>query len=256
MGRSLADDLPSPSDGDIDRLLAVARRGALKKALLGQLRDAVASFVGDVRGGLEQTHRWFSREISEDAGQHALELLGSQERFRWESDSAPETMFSARGSDVIERLYGDHVDRLTEIVQRAADRRRPMPAGELRKMIREEWDGLRKHQVERIARTETAAIWELSNLYTLLSNGVDQFDWIVATGPSVGPPTTERVCTRCLRASIGSPYAAADVPIPPRHPNCRCTLVPATNARWAVPDQVWAGSGRIVVGLSGGTDGA
>jgi SPP1 gp7 family putative phage head morphogenesis protein len=35
----------------------------------------------------------------------------------------------------------------------------------------------------------------------------------------------ERVCPQCEQAEVGSPYSPVDLPTPPLHPRCRCTIV-------------------------------
>ena len=48
---------------------------------------------------------------------------------------------------------------------------------------------------------------------------VVQFDFVTAGDSSV--------CTTCADAEDGNPYSAGDLPMPPLHPNCRCSTQPA-----------------------------
>jgi hypothetical protein len=48
-------------------------------------------------------------------------------------------------------------------------------------------------------------------------NGVYANIWFITAGD-------EKVCNQCDDAEVGSPYVISDVPAPPLHPNCRCSL--------------------------------
>lgn len=236
--------VPTLSDSDIDRLVGVARAesSVLGKAILGpRLRAAVARILAPMQERVKSTHRWFTRAVSEDAGQHALDLLGLNDTWDWEPRSAADKLVSAKGSKAIEGLYGKHVDRLTKIVQDATQRRSPLSSSELRRVIREEWENLTRDQAELIARTESAHMWEATSYLAWLGNGVTEFDWIVAVGPSVAEGS---VCSRCLAIAARNPWTADRVPLPPRHPLCRCALVPSLAAGFVLPGVVWTGGPR------------
>jgi len=241
---SLTGDVPTASDGDLERLLALARADsrALSKAFFGpRLRAGVEKLLSPMRGRVRRTQDWYSRRVSEDAGQHALDVLGINRPWSWGEESAIERLESARGSKAIEDLYGDHVDRLTKIIERESRDRSAKSDRELADRIQEEWSGIVRWKAEQIARTESAHMWEATNFVAYVANGVTEFDWLVATGPGVEPGS---VCTRCLSIATLNPYTAEKAPLPPRHPLCRCTLVPALGQQWRAPSEPWTGGSK------------
>jgi hypothetical protein len=54
-------------------------------------------------------------------------------------------------------------------------------------------------------------------LWWLQRNGVYSNIWFITAGD-------QKVCNQCDDAEVGSPYAISEVPAPPLHPNCRCSL--------------------------------
>jgi hypothetical protein len=155
----------------------------------------------------------------------------------------PDRMFAVRGSKILQHAHGSHLRRLAEIIADATDPARPKTQSQIRKQIREEWPRATASQVARIARTESANVWENTNYNVARANGVQEFDWIVAHGPSIGPPKSYPVCPLCIERATSGPYLASDPnwSIPPRHPNCRCTMVPKLEGDWLPPATTWSG---------------
>lgn len=54
-------------------------------------------------------------------------------------------------------------------------------------------------------------------LWWFQRNGVYANIWFITAGD-------QKVCNQCDDAEVGSPYAISEVPAPPLHPNCRCSL--------------------------------
>lgn len=67
--------------------------------------------------------------------------------------------------------------------------------------------------------TAVAAAFTAGLLAAYLALGIGELDFVTAGD--------QRVCSRCAAAEDRNPYPAAQVPQPPLHPNCRCTLQPA-----------------------------
>lgn len=68
------------------------------------------------------------------------------------------------------------------------------------------------------AITASAAAFTTSLVTAYLNRDVQQLDYVTAGDG--------RVCARCSAAEDHSPYPANSAPVPPLHPNCRCTLQP------------------------------
>ena len=207
-----------------------------------------AAPVGWIKGAV-RAYVALGLDTGKDAGQTALDALGIDQEFAWAHPRAMgRDIYAVRGSKVIQNAYGSHLDKLTNIVVDATSPARPKTIQEVTAAIRQEWPALAKWQAERIARTETAAVWETTNMNVMRANGITRFEWIVATGPSIGT-TTEPVDDHCLRRAAKSPYTVAKLEaaggMPPAHPNCRCTLIPVlTNedgSPWLPPMEPWTG---------------
>lgn len=211
---------------------------ALEAALARDLTDETAW-----RDGAEARYMGLAYDESEDAGQSMLDALGLDSTFRWTSArDMVRDMFAVRGSKIVERMYPGHIQRLRDIIISATDPARPRTQSEIRREIRQEWERLTRYEAERIARTETASVWETTNVNTAIANGVTKFDWAKAQGPSIGPPKSEDVCPTCTALAAGGPYEMTGLPImPPAHPNCRCTLIPAIEEDWLPPIELWNG---------------
>lgn len=240
---------PKPEwPNDLDALIAAGEeewRSVKKGPFWDAVRRAIRQIFGYRRDfGRRQMDVYLSlaADTAEDAGQHSLDAMGLNQTFRWTgARDMPRDMFRVRGSRIIQQAYGEHIDRLRQIILQATDPANPQTQADIRRQIQEEWSQLTASQVRRIARTESAAVWETTNYNTARANEITRFDWHVAHGPSIGPPTSLPVCTRCLERAINGPYDAPDVPMPPEHPNCRCTLIPALADDWLPPAETWSG---------------
>jgi len=225
---------------------AVPSPSRVLDAVVAGVRHAVQGVVGslaDFRRGAMAVYMSVARDASEDAGQHTLDALGLNRTFRWTGQrDMPRDLFAVRGSRLIQKAYGSHLDELARIVARATDPARPRTQSQIKAEIAERWPALTRRQAERIARTETANVWETANYNTAIANGVNWFDVLIAHGPSIGPPTSQPVCPDCLRVAAGGPYPAQEAPELPVHPNCRCTLVPSVSHDWLPPAEPWAGN--------------
>lgn len=67
--------------------------------------------------------------------------------------------------------------------------------------------------------TAVAAAFSTGLTATYQARGLSELDFVTAGDAAV--------CTQCASAEDHNPYPAAQVPQPPVHPNCRCTLQPA-----------------------------
>lgn len=245
--RRLAQTWPKPEyGGDLDIILAAGESyhtQVEKGPYWDAIRRALRNLFGRQR--FEQRakdgYMELAIETSEDAGQHTLDTLGLNATFRWTSPrDMPRDMFGVRGSKIIQDAYGNHIDKLREIIIEATDPANPQSQTRIRRRIQDEWDQLTRKQVERIARTESAAVWETMNYNTARANEVTSFDWLIARGPSIGPPRSLPVCKRCLAMGINGPYGPG-VELPPKHPHCRCTVIPALEDDWLPPATTWSG---------------
>lgn len=244
----LAERWPRPEyGGDLDLIVAAAaeEHAALEKSVLGAIRRALESIFGRGRGFTARAMNGYTElalETSEDAGQHTLDALGLNSTFRWTNPrEIARDQFAVRGSKVIQNAYGFHLDKLQEIILAATDPANPQSQDRIRREIQDEWDQLTRQQVERIARTESAAVWETTNYNTARANDVTMFDWLVAKGPSIGPPRSLPVCLRCLSMAANGPYEAGSFDLPPKHPHCRCSAIPALADDWLPPAVTWSG---------------
>lgn len=180
----------------------------------------------------------------EDAGQFSLDALGLHKTFEWagirDFEANP---FAIRGSKVIQGIYGEHMKQLARLVLEKTNPAEPKTIGQLTKEIKAAWpDVTRKHALT-IARTESAHVWETTNWNALTLNGVREVEWLVASGPSIGPPKSYEVCELCLEKAANSPYVMDDVEeIPPLHPRCRCTVIQRYDPEWLPPAEPWTGA--------------
>lgn len=200
-------------------------------------KGAVAAYVG------------LANQTGEDAGQGTLDALGINETFAW---AHPRDMardpFAVRGSKIIAQLYDNHIARLAAIVVRKCDPAQPKTMGQLIKEIRAEFKGVSARDARRVARTESAFVWETTNWNTMVLNGVREIEWLIASGPSIGPPKSYPVCEHCLGKAAHSPYSVDDLlEIPPIHPNDRCTLVQSYDPEWLPPATPWTGEKEDLV---------
>ena len=182
----------------------------------------------------------------EEAAQHTLDALGLNVTFSWAGlrDFAMNP-FAIRGSKVIQALYGNHREKLARMVIAKCKPDAPKSIGQLVKEIRAEWTRISKYDAKRVARTEAANVWETANWNAMYANGVNEVEWLIATGPSIGPPKSYPVCKECLEMAAESPWVMEDMEkIAPLHPFCRCTVVQKYDPLWLPPAQPWTGAAR------------
>jgi histidinol phosphatase-like PHP family hydrolase len=215
----------------------------VNQELMNQINNALWAQQG------VQMYLQLAQDTSHLAGQSSLNHMGLNKTFAWAHPRAmAQDMFAVRGSKVITQMYDNHMNRLTQIITRATDPRNPKTIQEVKAEIKREWPRLQAYQVERIARTETAAVWTQTAANAYSANGVTNYESIIAQGPSVGIES-EMPCDMCIEASFD--VHSMDDDLPPWHPNCRCEAVPvlenADGSEWLGPDEPWTGGDMEVV---------
>jgi SPP1 gp7 family putative phage head morphogenesis protein len=246
-----------PSDAQLDELIREAQADwkakgiekslvekgfgdRIRRAVEGLLRFMIGS-AQDFKKGAMAVYMSLAADAGEDSGQHTLDSLGINKTWRWTGvRDMPRDLFQVRGSKVLQHAYGNHVEELAKIITDATDPAKPKTVDQVREEIRDRWSKLTRYEAQRIARTETASVWETTTYNAQRANGVEQFTWVVATGPSIGPPNSEAVCKICLSKAAKSPYSG-HFDLPPAHPNCRCTLIPSLDHDWLPPAEPWSG---------------
>lgn len=243
---SIVEVLPQPDESAVGLLVEAGladweslEKGPVGRRVMGLIRFLLGVEFAEKTMGVYLS---LARDTSEDAGQHALDVMGLNRTWRWTTvRDLPRDMFSVRGSKVLQHAHGEHLERLRKIILDATDPAAPRSVSAMKREILSEWGKLNRSQAERIARTESAAVWETTNFNAQTANGVDRFDWVIAHGPSIGPPKSGPVCKLCLDMASKSPYSVGSIELPPRHPNCRCTLIPALEEDWLPPATTWSG---------------
>jgi hypothetical protein len=177
----------------------------------------------------------------ETAGQYALERLGLNQTFSWaDVRSMAQDQLAMRGSKIIQSMYGNHLNRLSELITEATKPDAPETIAAVEAKIIEEWPKLTRFEAERIARTETAAVWTSTSMNTYAANGVKEWESLVAQGPSIGI-NSFGACDLCIERAAGSPFPIDYVDMPPWHPNCRCEAIPVLADDWLPPMEPFAG---------------
>src|SRR5581483_4277217 len=230
-------DPNQPQDGTPNSQEARAR-------LMAQINEA------SMLAGALQMYLGMAMQTDAAAGQISLEHLGINKTWAYaHPQNMANALYAVRGSKVIQNLYGDHVDRLTQIINEACDPRHPWTIQQVRQKIAAEWPQLQAYQVDRIARTETAAVWTATSMNAYAANGISGWTSSIATGPSIGIDS-EDPCDECVEAA--EMVHTMDDDIPPWHPNCRCEAIPEltdpeTGDEWLPPDEPFNGGGPVTV---------
>ena len=218
-------------------------------------QQLIDDLIGRVSSGVDQT-AWvngaatsyirMALDTGETAGQFSLDTLGINKTFAWANPrNMGRDLYSVRGSKIVANMYDNHFSTLAQMIVDGTEPGSPQTIGEIVKQIREEWPNVTRYQAERIARTETAAVWENLNMNSMIANQVPGANVLVATGPSVGTITMP-VCSTCSGIVKAGPWTPASrAPRPPFHPNCRCTLVAELEYEdgrpWLPPADAWNG---------------
>jgi hypothetical protein len=246
LGLRLAVDLP--------KVIKVAdkqwrRAGFLRKARTPNPDDVRATIEAQantaaLQRGAVASYVALSTAEGEDSGQYTLDSLGIGETFAWAGPrDFPANTLAVRGSKVIQGMYGFHLDKLAKMVVEKTNPAQPKTIGQLTREIKAEWPRIARKDAARVARTESAFVWETTNWNAMALNGVQEVEWLIAHGPNIGPPNSYPVCEDCLRMAANSPYTMSDMQtIPPIHPHDRCTLVPRFNPDWLPPAEPWIGA--------------
>lgn len=228
---------------------------ALKKAQQGEEPSAagIAAILASIEAQMGGTalvtseagavYTKLAGYTGEDAGQYTLDALGLGKTFAWASvRDFPARELGVRGSKVITGHYDNHLPKLAQLVADKCNPAAPKTIGQLTREIQHEWPMIARRDALRVARTESASVWETVNYNAMQLNGVTRVEWLIATGPSIGTKVGP-VCKECLAKAAAGPYVIDEMDtIPPEHPNCRCTLIPLRGEVWLPPAEPWAGA--------------
>lgn len=230
-------------------LQGLAGHNAGEQVTMQSVRDALGATISEASftEGAAQSYLGLAMQTANAAGQVSLEHLGLGKTWSWATPrTVANDMFGVRGSKVVQNMYGDHLNRLTKIITEATDPRHPKNIAQVKAAIKQAWPNLRRYEVDRIARTETGAVWMQTAANAYEANGISQFESIVATGPSIGVDSAG-ACDYCVEASASAHDITSN--LPPWHPNCRCDIIPViedpdTGEEWLPPDEPWTGGGE------------
>ena len=82
-----------------------------------------------------------------------------------------------------------------------------------------QFDAYASHEMQRLARTESAFAAEAGTRAQLADLDVSEVEWLISAG----------ACVICEELAAGGPYALEDTDsLPPAHPNCCCSISPVT----------------------------
>jgi hypothetical protein len=223
------------------KFVKAAERPSAEELAASLALDLTAGTFAKAAGALYAT---LALQEGEDAGQATLDALGIHETFEWAGvRSFAQNPFNVRGSKVIQGIYGEHLKKLARLVLVKTDPSKPQAMPTLVKEIQAEWPKISRQHATTIARTESAYVWETTNWNALTLNGVEHVEWLIASGPSIGPPKSMEVCEYCLERAALSPYLTDDVEeLPPLHPRCRCTVIQVWDSNWLPPAEPWTGA--------------
>lgn len=96
----------------------------------------------------------------------------------------------------------------------------------------EEAFNLKRHEAERIARTETSRVLNQASLNVYKNAGLAKVKWLDSTEAIKGSTIKKaKVCGECRKVATtnGGIYDIENVPQLPLHPHCRCTITPVLN---------------------------
>lgn len=258
-----ADALKGPSDAlfalvepvNLDNAVAYAQHSWAEKGLFR--KDRPSPDEAEVRSrlafgipedvwitGAVQVYLGMAIQTAQEAGQFSLDRLGLNKTWAFAHPrSMANDLFAVRGSKVVQSMYGTHMDTLSRIIVAATDPRNPKTIQEVRAEIKRLWPELQRYQVDRIARTETAAVWSTTAANAYQANGITQFESSVAHGPTIGVES-EMPCEECEAAATLVHDITDD--IPPWHPNCRCEVIPVLvdedGSPWLPPQEPFTGA--------------
>jgi hypothetical protein len=228
-----------------DAELTKAVDDELVRHIASQLATGVSTGQGGIEGSVQGYVGW-AAGVSEEAGQWTLDALGLNRTFRWHGvREFRSDMFALRGSKIIQGMYGSHMDALARIIEGATRPGAPTAPATALKQIQDKWSGLTRYQAQRIARTETAAVWTQTHYNTMRANGITHAKVLNATGPLIGVESDE-VDELCRGFAAKGAQSVDVMDLPPFHPNCRCTIVevlqnPETGEYWTPPSEPFTG---------------
>lgn len=161
------------------------------------------------------------------------------------------------GANFSQRLWGNATKELPKVLSESLFRGIALGYGSERlvKMARLKLQDFSKYQVHRLVLTETAHITEVATLNSYKESGVEKVEWLATL--------ESHTCDVC-GALDGKVFEIGKLEAPPRHPYCRCTIVPVTsfdsridelfagidNKRWARNPKT--GKGQVIQDMSFG----
>jgi hypothetical protein len=240
----------SPEDLARIATRAWARRKwlGLKKAnsgpddVIGEVLARLRAATQGVEGGAMEGYLGLARDVGAVAGQATLDQLGIDATWRWTGvrQTIPD-LYQARGSKIIQGLYGEHLDQLAALAARAADPANPMTIDQVTASIKAQWSDLETWQARRIARTETAIMWEKTSSSAMSLNGITRVEWIDFNAE-------DELCLDNVAygmVPMGESFPSGDSE-PPAHPNCICDLIPVLieedGSHWLPPAEPFTGN--------------
>lgn len=183
-------------------------RGPKYQALLDALEHAMRDGVAEGTAGgiaIAAQQAGFSAVDFDKAFRDAAASAGNDGRFQGQAQQWLGQMVGAVSRDLGRRLHRMVGDGVTSTDM----------AGETRS------SGTGRH----VAAVALLTDWALGHAFTLGALAVygllsvATVDWVTVGGV--------KVCAACLSLESGGPYVVFGAPQPPRHPSCRCQLVPA-----------------------------
>lgn len=112
-------------------------------------------------------------------------------------------------------------DEIRDLVGRQADE--GWSLAELAAQIREHGETMSQTRSDLIARTETASAYSKGSLLAFEESGVVRaVEWLATLDDQTSP---ECEALHGTRAKLGDAFADGTLH-PPRHPNCRCAIIP------------------------------
>lgn len=217
-------------------------RKATRDDVARRIADALRTRAEPFPTGAMAGYLGLADAVSTEAGQMTLDSLGINETWRWTGvrDVVPD-LYQARGSKIIQGMYGAHINQLASIAAAAANPAAPYTIAEVSERINNEWAGMQAYQVDRIARTETAIMWETTAANTYTLNDVQRKEWIDAGAE-------DELCLDNVADGIiamDEAFASGDTE-PPAHPNCVCDILPVLEnedgSAWLPPAEPFTGN--------------
>ena len=192
----------------------------------------------DIEDILDPILAIFSDKIEADiAGQIAeINISGTAEMVSWgktkagipiayEGPPIQGAVDWARGhsATLVKGIDAETKKRLAHTISQAIEQKRGVPG--LARDIRNTFADMNKHRSELIARTETAEALSKASLDTMEDMGIKGKEWITAGDALVSDECEANEAEGVI--PVGQAFTSGPM-APPQHPDCRCTISPAT----------------------------